>query len=250
MPNLNRSYVLQPFQDLIAACRNNVLLGLRLMETMDTFPGPTAEETRFFQLLSGEPPDDLGRSKAIFRRWIILKGLGDIHSCIGATLQRFIIFKTIDAEVNLNSTLAVDARESEIRDGVRGIHYPELIRRANLLSIEPLMLQDKIATFNNARNCLAHAGGIVTKRFCNSPQKDKLVILGRRFKLFFKRGEEEVLAQIGRPGPENAALMLGAEDFEIELGMDHPIELSLKNFLDILNTCVFFRADIEEKLAP
>jgi hypothetical protein len=88
------------------------------------------------------------------------------------------------------------------------------------------------------------------KRFCNSPQKDKLIIFGRRFKLFFKRGEEEVLAQLGKPGPENAALMLGAENFEIAFALDQSIELSLKQFLDVLNTCVFVRADIEEKLTP
>jgi hypothetical protein len=96
---------------------------------------------------------------------------------------------------------------------------------------------------------LEHSGGIVVKRFCNNPQKDKMIILGRRVKLFFKRGDEETPAQIGTPGPENAALMMGAEDFEIEFALGQPVELSIKHFLDILNTCVFLRADIEEKLA-
>jgi len=42
--------------------------------------------------------------------------------------------------------------------------------------------------------------------------------------------------------------MLGAEDFEIESAIDQPIELSLKQSIDISSTCVFFRADIETKL--
>jgi hypothetical protein len=43
--------------------------------------------------------------------------------------------------------------------------------------------------------------------------------------------------------------MMGAEDFDIEFTMGQPVELSLAHFVDILNTCVFLRADIEEKLA-
>ena len=50
VPNLNRSYVLEPFYNLISACQNNVLLGLRLVEEVEQFPGPTAEETKAFQL--------------------------------------------------------------------------------------------------------------------------------------------------------------------------------------------------------
>jgi hypothetical protein len=209
LPNLNRNYVLEPFHNLIGACQNNVLLGLRLVEEVEAFPGPTAEEAQFFQLRFREPAADLGQSKASFKRWILLKGLGDIHQCIGATLQRFIIFQTIGTEIKLTSTLDVDARERTLRTILRPLSYPQLIDKANLLCSQPLILHEKLATFNNARNCLEHAGGTVTKHFCNSPQKDKLIILGSRVKLFFKRGEEEVPAEIGEPGPENAAFMMG-----------------------------------------
>ena len=65
--------------------------------------------------------------------------------------------------------------------------------------------------------------------------------------MFFKKGDEETIAEIGKHGPENAALMLGAEEFQIEFVKDKEIELDLKQFIDILNTCVFVRADIEEK---
>ena len=71
---------------------------------------------------------------------------------------------------------------------------------------------------------------------------------GRRFRLFLKRGEMEVLAEIGKPGPENAPLMLGAEDFVIEFPIGQAIQLSLRQFLDVLNTCIFLRADIDLKL--
>jgi hypothetical protein len=248
VPQLNPSYVLEPFHTLIGACQTNVLLGLRLVEEVETLPGPAADEKKAFQLRFREFAPDLNESKARFRRWIILKGLGDIHQCIGATLQRFIVFRTIDDELKLNSALDIEGRERALSQGLRSLSYPELIDRANRLCSAPLIMQEQIATFNNARNCLEHSGGIVIKRFCNNPHKDKLTIQGRRVKLFFKRGDEETPAQVGMPGPESAALMLGAEDFTIEFTIGQPVELSSAHFVDILNTCVFLRADIEEKL--
>jgi hypothetical protein len=251
MPNLNHYYVLQPFHNLIESCRNSVLLGLRLVEKAEAFPGPTPEERQFFQFFEASEAD-LVQGKLNFKRWILLHGLRDIHQCIGKMLQRFIIFKTIQAEIRHDPSFDIDieAREAELRLELTKLRYPDLIKRADLFCSEPLILQKEVRSFNAARNCLEHAGGVVTARFCNSPGKDKLIVLGRRFKLFFKRGEDEKLAQFGRPGPENAALMLGAEDFAIEFAVGDPIELSLGHFLDILNTCFFLRADIDEKLAP
>jgi hypothetical protein len=39
--------------------------------------------------------------------------------------------------------------------------------------------------------------------------------------------------------------MLGAEDFEIEFAVGQAIDLSLRQFPGILNTCMFVRADID-----
>ena len=91
MQILDRSYVLEPFHNLIGACQNNVLLGLRLVEKIETFPGPTAEEIQFFQMTFGGPSDDIGQGKVRSKQWILLNGLRDINQCIGTALQRFII---------------------------------------------------------------------------------------------------------------------------------------------------------------
>jgi hypothetical protein len=248
MLQLNPSYVLEPFHRLISACQTNVLLGLRLVEEVEAFPEPTAEEKKAFQLRFQESVAHLSESKARFKLWIILKGLGVIHQCIGTTLRRFIMFRTIEGERRLNSALDAEARERELSEHLRKLRYPELIQRANGLCSAPLIMDEQIATFNNARNCLEHSDGIVVQRFCNTPGKDKLIIQGRKIKLFFQRGEEVTPAQIGKPGPENAAFMMGAEDFAIEFAMGERVELSLDHFGDILSTCVFLQADIQEKL--
>ena len=247
MRGLSPNYVMEPFQDLLHSCQNTVLLGLRLVENIETFPGPTAEERSFFQFIA--PTADLSDSKATFRRWLLLKGLGDIHQCIRAMIEE--IHRLENNRRRNKVEPCAGCRRANVNSVVTCVGFitPELIAKANQLCSQPLTLQDKIATFNNARNCLEHTSGTVTRRFCNGPH-DRLVILGRRFKLFFKRNEEEILAEFGKPGLGNAALMIGAEDFALEFAIEHNLELSLKHFLDILNTCVFLRAEIEMNLVP
>jgi hypothetical protein len=47
---------LEPFHNLISACQNNVLLGLRLVEKVETFPGLTAEEIQLVIIVLVDAP--------------------------------------------------------------------------------------------------------------------------------------------------------------------------------------------------
>ena len=248
MTTLNRNYVLAPFHNLISNCQNNVLMGLRIIEKVDTFPGPTPEELQFFQLSFGGPVTGLEQSKVPFKKWILVNGFEDVCKSITATLERLLIFRTIESTIKKNKKFNIEESERELRLKVTRLDFPELIARVNSLFEEKLQYQKEVESFRKARNCLEHAHGTVAKRDCNNPEKDKLIIHGNRFRLFFKKDEAEVLAEFGKAGPENAALMLGAEEFQIEFPLGQSIELSLKQFIDILNTCVFIRVDIELKL--
>ena len=223
-------------------------MGLRITEKLDKFPEPTQEELQFFQLSIGGQVTDIAKSKMLFKKWVLVNGFEDIHKCFRVTLERLYILKTIDNKIKSSETLKIDEVEAELKVKASNLYFDQLINSVNSLFSEPLRYQKDILSFNNARNCLVHTNGIVTTRHCNNREKDKLTITGNRFKMFFKKGEDEIIAELGKPGPENAALMLGAEEFQIEFYKDKAIELDLKQFLDILNTCVFVRADIEEKL--
>jgi len=245
---LNPNYVLAPFHSLLGDCQNNVLMGLRIVEKLDKFPEPTQEELQFFQLSMGGHITDITKSKSLFKKWVLVNGFEDIHKCFRVTLERLFILKTIDSKIKAGETFNVEEAELELKIKASNLYFDQLVNSVNSLFPEPLQYQKHILSFNNARNCLIHTNGIVTARHCNNPEKDKLIIIGNRFKMFFKKGEEEVIAEIGKPGPANASLMLGAEEFQIEFIKDKEIELDLKQFLDILNMCIFVRADIDEKL--
>jgi len=250
--HFDRHYVLAPFSQLLASCQSNALMGLRLVEKIDQFPPPTPEELQFLQPSLQATPAGLTsieHSKARFKHWVLTNGFKDIHSCLKVALERLFVLRAISAELGQNPKLVVPDREAELITKASELRFPALIAAVNGFFPKPLDCTACVLSLNSARNVLVHTNGIVTERHCNTPGKDKLVVKGWRFKVFFKREDLEVSAQIGRPGPENAALMLGAEDFEIEFGKGQAIELSLKEFLDILNTCVRVRAEIDVKLS-
>ena len=246
---LNRNYVLAPFHVLMSNCQNNVLMGLRIVQTLEKFPDPTPEELHFFQLSFAGPPTDLSRARQHFKNWVLAKGFGDIQKCIRATLERLFIFRTVELKIKANEKFDIGACEKELWRRARQPGYPVLVDKINSLFGEPLRYQDELDSFNNARNCLEHENGVVTEKRCTNPEKNKLVIHGTRFKMFCKTAQAEVPAELGKPGPRTSPLMLGAEEFQIEFGIGQLLEISLKQFIDILNTCVFIRADIESRLS-
>jgi hypothetical protein len=58
---------------------------------------------------------------------------------------------------------------------------------------------------------LEHTNGVVTERHCNNSEKDKVIIHGHRFKMFFKKGDQEVPAVLNQPGPGQGGFMLKKE---------------------------------------
>ena len=248
MMNLDPNYVLIPFQQLLGNCQNNVLLGLRLIEKVERFPEPTDEEKQFMQLALNGHITDINQSKLLFKEWILKNGFEEVYNCIRITLERLYVFKEVEKEIKNKPDVDLPDLENSLRQKANKSNFPNLVKDINNLFQEPLQFQDQMESINNARNCFVHRKGVVGSKDFNNNTNDKLIIKGRRFKTFFKRGEEEIIAEFGKPGPENAALMMGAEDFSLEFEKGNQIDITLKQFIDILNTCVFINADIDVKL--
>jgi hypothetical protein len=171
-----------------------------------------------------------------------------ILASIRVGLERLFVFETTKTRLQNSSNIQIDDVEKELYAKVTRFPFPQLIQEVSDLFSEPFEYLKHAESYNAARNCLQHSNGVVTERHCNNAQKDKIIIHGHRFKLFFEKGDQQVPAILNQPGPENAALMLGAEEFRFEFSIGQAIELSLKQFLDVLNTCVFIQADIGSKI--
>jgi hypothetical protein len=173
-PRLNKNYVLAPFHQLLSNCQTNMLLGLRLIEKIDHFPPPTAEELQFFQLsfqTGGVGQlQTLDQNKALFTRWVLANGFEDIHSSMRVLMERLFVLKTVAAELEKEPALLIRERELELGQRASEFHFPTLLERVNALFPRPLDSAECIVSFNSARNCLVHTG-IVTERHCNTPAK-------------------------------------------------------------------------------
>lgn len=244
---INKGYVLHPFNSLIANCQSNVLLGLRIIEKVQEFPEPTVEEQQFFQLSMGYVTD-MSMNREQFKKWVLINGFEDIHKCLRVTLERLYVLKYVEKNYSELDVEQLEIEHKKLQFEASNFYFDLLTKKVDELLDRPLDFTKQILSFNNARNCLIHTNGRTTVRHCNNAEKNILTIYGRRFKLFHKRGELEIPVEFGKPGPENASIMLGAEDFEIIFPLDSNIQLNLKQFLDILNTCIFIKADIDVML--
>lgn len=246
---LNPNYVLQPFDSLIASSESFVLLGLRLVEKVESFPEPTEEEKNFaFQMNLGGQNFVPSTSKLEFKKWILKKGFEDLHKSIRVVLERTFVYKSMEEIVKTGGPIDFDRMEKELQVKASNFYFDQLVKNVSSFFAEVLKYEKHILSFNNARNCLIHTNGTVTARHCNNGKNDQLKIHGERFKLFFKNDDGEKPMRIGEPGPENAALMMSSESFEINTPINADIELDLKQFTDILNTTIFIRADLAVKL--
>lgn len=244
---MNPNYVLAPFDSLIAESENYVLLGLRLVAKIESFPEPTEDEKQFaFQMNLGGQNFPLDTSKNLFKKWILKKGFEELHKSIRVVLERLYVFLSVKS--NIGQNINIEELQSSLTIEATNLFYDQLIKQVNDLLDEPLLLDKHILSFNNVRNCLIHTNGRLTARHCNNSTKDELVLVGRRIKMFYKNEVEEKPFVKGEPGLVNAALILGAEDFEIIFNINQEIELDMKQFIEVLNTCVFIRADIDVKL--
>ena len=235
---LDKKYVLAPFQELLDKCRNTVLFGLRILEKIDVFPEPTQEELVLLQFSTGHVGDVVD-SKAVFKKWLLLTGFQDIHLCLRSALERLYVFKTSEKNV------LIDGTELEKKlEKVSQLKLSDLLQKINSVADRPIEYKEHIDSINMVRNCLAHSHGIVADRFCNDKEEGKLIISGSRFKFFYRGSGGETVADFGKQGPENTSLNLSAEDFKMEFLKGQEITFSLREFFDILSTCIFIRADI------
>src|SRR6516162_11948305 len=94
---LDAKDVLAPFRELLGKSQGNVLLGLRLVEQIERFPGPTAEEEDLINSVSLMGPTvDMAQGKSDFKAWILRNGFEEVHASVRITLDRLFVYKKIE----------------------------------------------------------------------------------------------------------------------------------------------------------
>jgi len=238
---MQKHEVMVPMVELLKNQLPNVLMGMRLVEKIETFPDPTEEELKLQWFLQVSQGQNFSQGKAQYKKWLLLKGFEDIYKAVRESLDLLWCYQKIQ-EVEATSIV-------ELKEQVRKFDYKQLIKEINKIFKGQFSHQTEFKSFNKLRNSLMHAhGGIVTRKDCNNDAKSLLTLYGARPILFFQDGNNRVPMEIGKPSPVNTPLMMGAEKFQITFSIGDTMELSLKEFVDVASTCFFIKADLEVML--
>lgn len=79
---MKKNDVFAPMTELFRSQLPNVLMGMRLASTIGAFPEPTDEELKLQWVLNITQGIDFCQSKALYKKWLLLKGFEDIHKAI------------------------------------------------------------------------------------------------------------------------------------------------------------------------
>ncbi len=246
----NPQFVYQPIDNLISVSHSRTLTGLRLLENMSTHLSPSSEELQEIQFLG--TVRSIEQSKNEFKNWLLIKGFEEIHSAIRNSLERFYVY-IITLKKLKNDNLPKNSLSEfykQILIDTSRFNYPTLVNKISNEIKEDLLYESNLASFNNARNCLVHDYGKVTQGRCNSLDKKELHITGNRFLFFYQRENEETIypMEFGKISPKNASLKVKGEEFTLKFRIGETINLNYLNYLHILNTCIFYKADLQEKI--
>lgn len=249
---LNPNYVLGPLNELLDEAHGRTIMGLRLAEQVEVFPEPTAEEGKHMQFALMNNIQNIHATKDGFKQWLFKKTFEDVYHGIRKSMNHlyvlYEVYQEFGVEIEEDDQQTAEHLIIEKLKAAQNKRFPALLDRLETMYGEKFQFQEAIESFNIARNCLVHEDGIVTEKRCNNAENDQLIIKGNRFRLFFKRGEEEFPAEFGQPGPENAGLMLGGIEYEIVFELSQQINLSLNDYFGILETCIFLRAELDERV--
>ena len=225
------------------------MFGLRIMENQEAFPNKISEELNLIPIQIGDPPTDLNNQKKQFRNWLLKKGFEDFAKGIKQSLIEAYYYGTLvkkEGEVIKLNTFLKEIEE--LRKSANEQSLPGLLSKLQTILIKRLSYEQQVSTINNARNCLIHNNGLVSDRHINDKVNNRLIIKGNRFFYYFEKDGQKFPMKLGVAGPENSPLMLSIENFEIAFNIGQQIEISLKDFNDLTDTCLFFALDLKECL--
>jgi hypothetical protein len=165
--NINPELIKGPFHQIIKECSNTVNICIASIELLNKTPEYIVGENQF-QLY---PPFfgqmNLESSKPFFKNWVVKKGLEDLIKGVSIMMLGLCDicdkYEQITKMTTLDENTVKEVFNAPIRRKIVKLGLPDLIKKvSNYLDGEE-KYKDQILSINNARNCLIHRNGFVTK---------------------------------------------------------------------------------------
>lgn len=190
-----------------------------------------------------------------FRNWILVKGFQELARGVRETLEEAVLYLEIANMGTIKTTMAeFESRVADIRKRVGKLNFKDLMVLVNAGLSEKMTFSDEFMSLQKVRNCLEHRAGRVGHPDIDA-NSSKMVLNFPRFRVFYKRGDEEVEVTIGETidthdidEDGNVQIYLQQVTSTLEYALGEQVVITETHFGEISMSCVLFATDLVSKL--
>jgi hypothetical protein len=182
-----------PTQQAATICKEVVDFYFDALAKADLTKKPPGRDT-FFRFEINGPNLSEGERRVVHENWILAKAFQDLVRGVRASLEEAFFFVELLAvgRMRAKSTSTLDELFAPFRARAAKMKFPPLLAHVNSKLEKPLDFSDAYQSMQDARNCLEHRGGIVSKS--DAGDDGMMELRFPRMKMFFlDKGKETEL---------------------------------------------------------
>lgn len=248
---LHPDAVAAPAQAAAIVCREIIdfYFGALGKSDLSKRPDPPASETFFRFDLTG-PNISESERRALHENWILAKAFQDLMRGVRGSLEAAYFFVELVSigggvlQVKSNST--IDDLLAPFRESAAKRNFPPLLEQVNSRLEKPLDFSDAYQSMQNARNCLEHRGGVVSKS--DADEDGVMRLRFPRVKMFVNENNEEIELQRDVVVRGGAQILMRMDVRVRSFSVGERLTITAADFDEIAFACWHFGGQLAERL--
>ena|ERR1700737_3458430 len=212
----------------------------------------SAEEASGVVYKFNAPELNAEQRRSMHENWILAKAFQDLLRAVRHALEEayvMTVLLTRTHRIKSNATLSKFLKPFQSK--AAGLKFPDLLAAVNELLDPKLEFSDSYKSLQQARNCLEHRDGIVSK--IETHAKAAFTLKIPRIKIFYLRNGEEIEIAAGErvePGDdrEQVEVLMRFEVREKSVALGERLIFTLAEFNEIAFACNFLGQQLSTRL--
>jgi hypothetical protein len=169
---INRDAVAAPVHHAAVVCREIVDFCFNSISSADLSKRPPAA-AGFFRFDLKGPDLDADSRGSLYESWILAKAFQDLKRGVRASLEEaYFVIELTSRPIRVSSTSTLADLFVPFRERAGKKKFPDLLKRVNAGLTQPVDFADAFQSMQDARNCLEHRNGVVSRIDTTDGQAD------------------------------------------------------------------------------
>jgi hypothetical protein len=200
----------------------------------------------------GAPPLTAEQRREMHESWILARAFQELLRAVRHALEEaHIMASLLTKEHKIRSESSLEEFLRPYRSKAAGLKFPCLIASVNSRLEPKLEFSDAYESLQQARNCLEHRAGIVSKS--DTHGQAQLLLKVPRVKIFYERAGQEIELREGEvvdpgEGKSEAEILMKLEARERSIQLGQRITFSAIEFNEVLFACHFLGAQLATRM--